>query len=290
VPSPLIDAFTRVRAVPSERFEELQGSLERALGAARSDHPGIAIEPAQFIRHLASVLDPRDEPLAALELIRPGALWLALACGLHSPRALEELERKHLSRVPAFIARVDRSPGFADEVLQLLRTQLLVAAPNRAPGILAYSGRGELDGWLRVLALRTAWRLRRSQPGAAVLADEDSLPELAALGDPERDHLKMRYRDDYREALKSALGKLAVRERLFLKLHYADGLNIDKIGQLYQLHRSTVARRLAEHRRRVLELTREELRARLRLTDSEFDSVLALVRSQLAISVREVLS
>jgi RNA polymerase sigma-70 factor (ECF subfamily) len=290
VPSSLIDAFTRVRAVPSERFVELQGSLERSLGAARSAHPEIAIEPARFIAHLASVLDPRDEPLAALELIRPGALWLALACGLHSQRALAELERKHLSRVPAFIARVDRSPDFADEVLQLLRTQLLVAAPNRAPGILAYSGRGELDGWLRVLALRTAWRQRRSQPGAAVQPDEDGMPELGALGDPERDHLKMRYRDDYREALKSALGKLAVRERLFLKLHYADGLNIDKIGQLYQLHRSTVARRLAEHRRRVLELTREELRARLRLTDSEFDSVLALVRSQLAISVREVLS
>lgn len=46
------------------------------------------------------------------------------------------------------------------------------------------------------------------------------------------------------------------------------------------------ARRLHGQQRKLLELTRVRLRERLSLSDSEFDSVLALVRRQMVVSLR----
>ncbi len=270
-----------LRPVTPERRGALEAALRARLGEAREAFPGLPLDSAGLARRFAGVIDPRDEPLAGLELLRPAPLFLALACAAGDPRALARFEREHMSRIPSFVARVDRSPAFADEVSQRLREHLFVAARGEAPGILDYSGRGELDGWLRVLALRAASRLRREQPRA-----ESELPEMLGPGDPERDHLKLRYRGEYQAALQTALAALPLRDRLLLKLHYLDGLNIDKLGAMYQLHRSTVARQLANHRRRLLELAREELRRRLSLSAAEFESILRAVRSELAISLR----
>jgi RNA polymerase sigma-70 factor (ECF subfamily) len=113
---------------------------------------------------------------------------------------------------------------------------------------------------------------------------------LRSAVDPELDYLKLRYRGAYQEALEAGLASLPDRDALLLKLHYLDGLNIDRIGALYGMHRSTVARWRANVRRRVLESTREQLHRRLSLSESEFDSLLAVVRSQLIVSLRGALA
>ncbi len=68
-----------------------------------------------------------------------------------------------------------------------------------------------------------------------------------------------------------------------------DGLNIDRIGALFGMHRSTVARWRTSVRRRLLASTREELQRRVSMTPSEFESLLALVQSQLVVSIRTAL-
>ena len=89
--------------------------------------------------------------------------------------------------------------------------------------------------------------------------------------------------------LRAALASLPDRDALLLKLHYLDGLSIDRIGILYGIHRSTVARWRTRVRHCVLESTREQLQRRMSLTQSEFDSIVRLVRSQLAVSIRTAL-
>jgi hypothetical protein len=126
------------------------------------------------------------------------------------------------------------------------------------------------------------WRRRRNQP-PSLAAGRAEQPWRDA--DPERDYLKLRYGAAYEEALQAALASLSSRERLCLRLHYADGLDIGR----NKIHRSTVARRLAEYRRKLRESMQERLRKRLKLTDSEFDSVLSLVRGQLVVSLRSAL-
>jgi RNA polymerase sigma-70 factor (ECF subfamily) len=74
-----------------------------------------------------------------------------------------------------------------------------------------------------------------------------------------------------------------------LRLHVVEGLNIDEIGALFKVHRSTVARWIAAARTQVLTDARKQLRAELGLSAGEFDSLAGVVRSQLDLSVAGIL-
>jgi RNA polymerase sigma-70 factor (ECF subfamily) len=224
----------------------------------------------------------------AISTMHAADIFLACACSCAIPAALSVFERAQLSRVPDLIRRIDSSAAFADEVTQAVREMLLLPAHGANTGIAAYSGRGALSNWVRIIAVRTALRLRREQRRAGTSLESEA--ELPGTFDPELDYLKLRYRGAYEEALHVALASLPDRDALLLKLHYVDGLNIDAIGALYGIHRSTVARWRTEVRRRILASTRQQLQRRLSLTASEFDSLVALVRSQLVISIRSTLS
>ena len=85
-------------------------------------------------------------------------------------------------------------------------------------------------------------------------------------------------------------GYIRAQDRRFAPtISEADGLDIGRIATIYRIHRSTVARRLTEYRRKLRQSTQQRLRKRLKLTDSEYESVLSLVRSQLVVSLRSAL-
>jgi RNA polymerase sigma-70 factor (ECF subfamily) len=263
---------------------ELETALQSLWEAGRAAWPAVDLPPEDLAREAGARAEAADGA-AALERLHGADLYLACACARGIPGAAAAFEARFLSRVPAFVARADPAGELADEVAQELREKLLFASEGRPPRIADYSGRGALEGWLRIVALRAAFKLRRSQQ--RFNARGPAAPsELSTEPDPERDYLKLRYRGEYEEAFRSAVAALDVGERVFLKLHYTDGLNIERIGAMYQLHRATVARRLAAHRRKLLDLTRARLRERLRLSDSEFESILQLVRSQMSVSLR----
>ena len=217
---------------------------------------------------------------------RAADLSLASGCARGEAAALREFEATVLSRVPQFLARLDASAALCDDVKQALRAELLVAAGGKAPGIAGYAGRGDLAAWVRVVAIRTALRLKKAERRAP----PDEGDPLLGKGDPELDYLKLRYRGACEEAFRGALATLSSRERLYLRLHYVEGLSLDRIASLYRVHRATIARRLAAHRDKLHDQTRARLREVLQLRDSEFESLLGLVRSQLAVSLRGALA
>ena len=267
----------------------LEPLLQRLVADARAAFPTLSLPPEEFARELAVRLDPGEEPAAALAGIRAADLWLSLACANGDAAALRIFDESYLSKVPALIRRADADGQLGPEVTQLLREQLLIPTNGRAR-LADYSGRGDLLGWLRVVALRAALKLKRRQARAAGEPHSTGeVPEgLLAGADPERDYLRLHYRDDYQAALRDALAALPNADRLLLKLHYIDGLTLPKLAAMYRVHRATIARRLAEARRGLLEQTRALLALRLKLTHSEFESVLQLVRSQLGLSLRDL--
>jgi len=275
--------------IPETGPAALDARLREMHAGARRTWPAFSVEAADFVRYAAERLDVKaglDEALAAL---RASDLYLACGCARGDPGALRAFGDKVLSQVPRFLAGLAASRSRCDEVAQELRAELLVRSPGAIPRIADYSGRGDLASWLRVVAIRSALRLRREQTKLAGDPESAGRPIFDPV-DPELDYLKLRYRADYERAFQGALSKLSKRERLYLRLHYVDGLSLDKLGGLYRVHRSTIARRLAAHRQKLYETTRELLRERLRVSDSEFESLLALVRSQLAVSIRGALA
>src|SRR5262249_19474630 len=101
------------------------GELERAMVdlvvLAHTEHDPSWVDVTAFGDHVLRVSPP-----AALEELFAADLYLALACARGSRDALARLDREHLGRVPKYVASIDSSRTFADEVIQRLRARVLV--------------------------------------------------------------------------------------------------------------------------------------------------------------------
>jgi RNA polymerase sigma-70 factor (ECF subfamily) len=257
-------------------------SLAAVIRLARAAWPEIEVDDAALSEF---VVQRVDDP-GSLDPERAQELCLAFACSIGEVHALAAFEARYLSRVPDWVRRIDRSAAFAGEVQQILRERLLSGS---APKIGDFRGIGSLEGWLRVSASRAALELLRDGKREQLVGEpvEDA---HAWVDDPELEYLKQRYADDFKHALTEALEALPDRDRTVLGLYLVDGLNIDRIGKMYGVHRATVARWLATARSALYDGARARLGQRLALSSGEFESLARLVQSQLDVSVRRILA
>jgi RNA polymerase sigma-70 factor (ECF subfamily) len=249
--------------------------------AASAARPGIALDEVAFVAFIRARPERIEAPSE-----RAGDLALAFACAKGDDAALRLLENEVLARVAATLPL--RFRGDASEIIQSLRDRLLVPGADGRVKIGDFNGRGTLGTWLRVAATRIALNLERSKRREVALDDDRVLAERAA-GDLEIQHLKRRYRGEFREAFTAALQALDARPRNLLRQHYLDGLTMEAIGALYHVHRITVVRWMEQARAALAKETRSELRARLRVEGRELESILRLIESQLEVSLRAFL-
>lgn len=215
---------------------------------------------------------------------------LAAGCARQEPLALQTFEERYLKSLRSFIGEVDASPARLDELKQLVRERLLVAdAPGAAPRIASYTGRGTLGAWVQIVARRLALSsLRQKVPGE--LPEEDALEAQLLVGtDPELDYMRLRYAQEFRQALEASLQELSSHERLLLRLHLLDGASLTRIAEVYQVSQSTISRRLQQARDTIGSRMKERLKALHGLTASEFDSLLHLVESRFELSLARAL-
>jgi RNA polymerase sigma-70 factor (ECF subfamily) len=205
-------------------------------------------------------------------------------------RALAAFERHFISRVGAFLAREDALPSFTDEVKQTLRARLLVAEGALLPRLGQYGGRGPLGAWLWMITTRIALDLRRAQRGGEVTSDALALlADRTVTPDPELAYLKTHYGAAFRAVFREVLAALPKRDGTLLRLHYLEGMTTEQLGAFYGVSRWTAARRIERLCRSVLKEARRTLAARLDLPTSQLDSVLQLVKSELQLSLADVL-
>jgi RNA polymerase sigma-70 factor, ECF subfamily len=253
-------------------------SIADAHAAARDRHPRLSVTLPSFAAFVAARLGetvPEDDVAADL--------LLACGCAEGDEAALRAFDDEQLADTPRLVARIEREPAAVEEIKQRLRERLLLPRDGAPPRIADYRGKGRLASWLRVAAIRIALDLQASRPSVP-LTDDDLVGR-----DPELDYLRERYRDAFREAFTAALDELEGRDRTVLRMHLIDGLGIDRIGQLYEVHRATAARWLERARAELFEATRRRLGDRLGVSASEFASIVRLVRSDLDVSVCRIL-
>jgi RNA polymerase sigma-70 factor, ECF subfamily len=235
----------------------------------------------------------RDDLAApdAVRGLRAGDLFLACACARGARGALDAFDRALLARIPAYLRRLRPPPEIAEDTRRVLLDKLFVAAPGRPPKILQYSGRGALEGWVRVAALRAAVNLLEARSPGGIAGDGDAALERAVGpgDDPELLFLKARYRAPFVAALREAIAALPARDRALLQFAYVEGLTPERIGKVYGVHRTTAMRWIDAARAGVLSGTRARLTEALGLTPSECDGVLALVQSRLDVTLGSLL-
>ncbi len=293
----LTEADAQVRAGPGARAGgELEDRLRALWARGQSAWPAVELTGEDFARYLAGHLPVDTDPAAFLSEVHPEDVYLACACALGLPAALSAFDQAILSAVPAFVAQVDPSPAFADEVRQLLRTRLFLGTEGTPPRISQYAGTGSLRSWVRTSAVRTALNLRRNQDDLPALSlDRETIGQMAEQmagqmsGEPEVAVLRAQHHEKFREALRQAFTHLSADQRNLLRLHFVGGLTGEQIATLLRVHRATVVRGLASARSTMFQETRRLLRDRLRLPPADLDSFVRLMRSQLNISLTSLL-
>jgi RNA polymerase sigma-70 factor (ECF subfamily) len=253
--------------------------LRAFVDAARAAWPDIHVPEATFAAYVTARSAEGPAPLALA-----GDWYLACACAAGVPRAVAAFQRVMRPHVARAIVRTDPSPAFLDEVVQTLNVKLFVGACDREPAIREYSGASSLRGWVMTAAKRTALNMRRAkgdQAHAEVTSGLHSLGETS----PELALCKARYKAEFETSIRAALASLDGKGRALLLLHLVNGLTLPQLAAMQDVSRATIARWLAAARDALFEATRRELTERLRLPPSEYESMLALVRSQLEVSV-----
>ncbi len=259
-------------------------AISEAWRAGEAAWPGVTIALDRFAAHLATLGEPG--PFAS-------DLYLAAACLAGDAAALAALDREVLGTARGAIAAIDASPAFVDEALQRLRASLIVG--DGAPRLASYRGRGSLRAWVGVAGARAALMMRRSQLRAreVPLDDDDDAWTGALAGittnDPELELVKRAYSNAFTTALRDAAAALEARERAVLRMSFVDALSIDEIGGVYAVHRATAARWIQRACETLFAETRKLLVERLALSGTELDRMTALVRSQLDVSLSQLL-
>jgi RNA polymerase sigma-70 factor (ECF subfamily) len=217
---------------------------------------------------------------------RADEVALAGACAAGDAAALETFDRILRDEVGRVVRQLD--PASVDELTQVVRAHLLLPATNGHCRLEAFRGDAPLRAWVRAVAVRTAINAGRGVAREQVTAQP---PDVAAsAADPELALLRAQHRESFREAFAAALAALSPRERNVLRLHTLDGVTLARIGALYQKDTSTISRWLEQIRRAVLASTRAELGARLKVNESELDSVMRAADSEMSVSLARLLT
>jgi len=262
-----------------DRRDSLTGELSAFTEAGRRAWPTFRLDAGEFMAHVAQL----DAP--ALE--RAPDLYLAFGCSTSHAEAIRALDPLLRDAVSAAASRIDPSPDFAAEVTQTLREKLLV---DRPPKIASYGGRAALRTWLGVTAQREAQKMRRRKADdPKARADLTSATETPVEGGPEGAFLRARYRRHFADALRTTLASLPPRDRALLHSHLVERVGVEKLGEAYGVGKSTAARWLVAARERLVSETRARVQTRLRLTESEYQSIAGLVRSDIDVSVARLL-
>jgi RNA polymerase sigma-70 factor (ECF subfamily) len=250
-------------------------SLAESVVAAREKWPGIAVDEAG----LAALIEERGQgvPPCAIDLV------LARACVAGDAAAIRHFDREMFDRVDRVLGRLGLSAADAEDVKQDLRTKLLLG--DRAK-LAQFQGTGPLVQWVASVAGREALSTLRRKKPIDSLGDDDLLD---ANDDPALTALKSQHGSDFKRAFQAAVAELPARDRAVLRAMIVDDRTINEIAAVYGIHRVTASRWVAEIRHALLKGTRNRLRAQLSLDESNLDSAMRMIDSNLDLSLYRLL-
>jgi RNA polymerase sigma-70 factor, ECF subfamily len=270
-------------------------AIAAAIAAGRRVFPALGVSTDRFVTSLgrcardALAADSRGaapaQVAAAVGGLAAADLYLACAAGHGDAAAIEIVISALVRPSVAAACRAGDSPAFADELTQVLRQKLLVAAEEVPPKILSFSGRAPLGAWIAVVVQRTVSSLRRSDGTRERFEKRAAIEAEMVERDPELGYIKAHYADSFARAFETALSLLSDRERSLLRLHNLHGVTLQQLATVYGVNDSTISRWLARARSSLVDETGRQMRDTVGISASEFPSLARALTSQVDVSL-----
>lgn len=250
----------------------------------RAAWPNLELDAERFIAWLGPRIEPTQEPAQLVA----ADLFLAIACLLRVPGAVETFVQGPLAATERHVASIIKTPEARAELLQDLSVLLLAPGANGAePRLAQYSGRGPLAVWLRMTATRRALNLGR---GKTRHVDFDEVAfERIADADPELSTLRRRHKQEIADIFREAALATPREDRMLLRLHYVQGSTMNELATLFRTSRSTLHRRIDAIRDDLMKRIAGLVRQRMRIDTSQQGSMLRLFQSDLRDNLRLLL-
>jgi RNA polymerase sigma-70 factor, ECF subfamily len=250
--------------------------LDAQVAAALAEHPDLGVSREGFERFLRA-LPERPPPSNVADL------YLAFGCAQGAPAALARFEALHFPELKR--ASAQWSNLELDELAQRVRTRLFTGTK---PRIGEYRGKASLKRWFKAVVARVAINLNESVQHTRAHS-EGGLAALTAEETPELLYLRQMYGRALNTALAEVIAALPAKERNVLRYWILERATIDELAVIYGVHRSSAARWLAQLRQQLLEKTRASLAQSLKVNDSELDSILRMLATVFAPTLRPLL-
>jgi RNA polymerase sigma-70 factor (ECF subfamily) len=271
--------------------EGLEVALASFCTEGQAAWPDVPLDPEALAVFVGERL-PDEEPVPFLLGLRAGDLHLACACARGDPRGLRAFETTFVSRLPVYLRSLNPAEHVVADTKQRLFEKLFVAEPGKKPKITQYSGRGALEGWVRVAALRIALEILEAEGSDRARlrdAEHDVAHGIVPQLNPELELMAESLRAPFVEAFRAAMASLSPRDRSILRFTYVDQLPDARIADIYGVHRTTALRWREAAEADILARTRAALMEGLGLSATDCDGLMALVRSRLETTLRSLL-
>ncbi len=269
---------------PSETRNDSDG-VERALREyvveARRQRSDLRVDEEGFVRHVAE--RSPDGKLPPLEYA--GDMLLAFGCAHRDTVARTAFYATYSDVIARVLARRGGRDGLGDDAAQILFERLLVGTETAPPKLAEYRGVGPLRSWVSTTAAMTLLMMQRAEGRRREEPEDSSAAPFVGQLDPELGYLKERYAGEVHAAIVAALGHLSDRDRTLLRLNLVQRLSIDQLGTMYNVNRATTARWLVAAKKNLVDGAKAALGERLGLSESQCDSIVALVQSRLDVSI-----
>lgn len=243
---------------------------------ARIRWRALALPFEPFAEHLAAAGDAGE--------VHAEDVFLVVACLRAVPGAGEAFRAEYASALQGFVQTVLKNAPASEELANRILVDMLVGEGG-PPRLATYTGRGPLRAWLRMTAVRRALNAQRDGARRSELDGRMLREAVGASADPETVYLKQLYGPAFSQAFRDALAALDPSDSALLKLHFGERLPLGSLAAMHGWSKPTASRRVAAAREALLGRTRELLHERLKLSESELESVLRLVRSEIDVSI-----
>ena len=279
----IVAAFGASAELSPEQSAALADDLRAALVVGRQAWPALDVGETVFAAWLGERAGSWDE----VPTLDAAALFLTCAVAHAAPGAVAAFGDAHGGDVDLALRRGGLSADAIDDARQLVLAKLLAPGSEK---LRQYVGRGPLSHWVRAVAVRQAISLSRKRGPMERVVAEPSDADADVAADPELAFLKAHYRDRFKAAFSAVLDELEPPDRTLLRLRFVEGLTLDQLARVRDVHRATIARHLARLRKTLLADVRARLSADAGLgSDLELQSVLRLVESNLELSLPRIL-
>ena len=202
---------------------------------------GLSFEEfAAILREVSHEADP-SEAAQVPESLRLEELALARACARANERAWECFLNRYRQKLYDMAGAIAKEESAARELADGIYAELFgtrqTAEGQRISKLASYTGRGSLEGWLRMVLVQEYVNRYRRQSRLVSFDEKIQTPlEQRGAAEPADPRLD--------QATDAALGELSSEERLLLASWYLDGRTLAEIGRMLGVHESTVSRRI----------------------------------------------